>query len=46
MESTEQRKDRIEQVARLVERLHSIEVSLARETDPQKRESYESEKCW
>lgn len=44
MESIEQRKHRIEQVARLAERLLSIEVSLSQETDPQKREAYESEK--
>lgn len=44
MESTEERKHRIEQVARLAEKLFSIEVSLSQETDPQKREAYESEK--
>jgi len=44
MESAEQRKHRIEQVARLAERLHSIEDLLSHETDPQKRETYECEK--
>jgi len=44
METAEQRKHRIEQVARLAERLHSLEDLLSHESDPQRRETYESEK--
>ena len=44
-ESTETRQKRLEEVARLTERLHSLEDLLAGERDEQQRETYERDKA-
>ena len=44
-ESAETRKKRLEEVARLTERLHSLEDLISSEGDQQQREIYQSEKA-
>jgi hypothetical protein len=45
MPDSEARKKRLEQVALLTERLHTLEDLLAKEHDARERESYETEKA-
>lgn len=44
-ESTQTRQKRLEEVARLSERLHELEDLLARENDERQREIYERDKA-